>query len=100
MKLLNTYEDKDNAEFALTQISGKKRLASERDDTEVVYNLFGEPTWNNFYKLQMFNLPLLQKMVEQRKAGQPYDEEKHSEIVKMLKYAANSFELSIPEHWL
>ncbi|MCK5818561.1 MAG: hypothetical protein KAH18_04765 [Psychromonas sp.] len=101
MKLLNTYEDKDDAEIALSLISGEKRLASERDSTEVIYNLFGQPSWNNFYKLKMFNLPLLQKMVEQRKAGhQLYDEAKHSEIVKMLKYAANSFELIIPEHWL
>lgn len=29
MKLLNTYEDKDEAEDALTKISGEKRLASE-----------------------------------------------------------------------
>ena len=51
MKLLATYEDKDEAEIALTKISGEKRLASERDSTVVIYNLFGEPTWGNFYKL-------------------------------------------------
>jgi hypothetical protein len=45
MKLLATYEDKDEAEIALTKISGEKRLASERDSTVVIYNLFGEPTW-------------------------------------------------------
>lgn len=39
MKLLNTYEDKDEAEDALTKISGEKRLASERDSTETIYNL-------------------------------------------------------------
>ena len=100
MKLLNTYESKDEAELALTKISGEKRLASERDSTEVIYNLFGQPSWNNLYKLNMFNLPLLQKIIEQRKNGQPYDDVKHQEIVKMLKYAANSFELTIPKHWL
>lgn len=100
MKLLNTYEDKDEAELALTKISGEKRLASERDDTAVIYNLFGQPSWNNLYKLQMFNLPLLQQIIEQRKMGQPYDQVKHKEIITMLKYAANSFELVIPEHWL
>ena len=51
MKLLNTYEDKDEAENALTKISGEKRLASERDSTIVIYNLFGTPSWGNFYKL-------------------------------------------------
>ena len=51
MKLLNTYEDKDEAEEALTKISGEKRLASERDSTVVIYNLFGTPSWGNFYKL-------------------------------------------------
>jgi hypothetical protein len=100
MKLLNAYEDKDEAELALTKISGKKRLASERDGTEVIYNLFGQPSWNNLYKLQMFNLPLLQQIIELRKNGQPYDQQKHKEIITMLKYAANSFDLVIPEHWL
>ena len=100
MKLLNTYEDKDDAEIALSLISGEKRLASERDSTEVIYNLFGQASWNNFYKLKMFNLPLLQLILEQRKNGQTYDDVKHKEILKMLKYAANSFELVIPGHWL
>jgi hypothetical protein len=100
MKLLNAYEDKDEAELALTKISGEKRLASERDGTEVIYNLFGQPNWNNFYKLGMFNLPLLQQIIELRKTEQPYDEKKHREIISMLKYAANSFDLSVPKHWL
>lgn len=64
MKLLATYEDKDEAEIALTKISGEKRLASERDSTVVIYNLFGEPTWGNFYKLDMFRLKELQTIVE------------------------------------
>lgn len=100
MKLLNTYEDRDEAEKAETLITGQKRLASERDGTEVIYNLFGQPTWNNFYKLDMFNLPLLQTIIEQRKNNRPYDQSKHTEILSMLKYAANSFELVIPKHWL
>ncbi len=100
MKLLNSYENRDEAEKAETLITGEKRLASERDGTEVIYNLFGQPSWNNFYKLGMFNLPLLQSIIEQRKDNQPYDQAKHKEILSMLKYAANSFELTIPEHWL
>lgn len=100
MKLLNTYEDRDEAEVALTKITGEKRLASERDSTEVIYNLFGQPTWGNFFRLGMFNLPLLQQIVEMRKSGEAYDVEKHQDIITMLKYVAPMFELEIPEHWL
>jgi len=100
MKLLNTYEDKDEAENALTKISGEKRLASERDSTIVIYNLFGTPSWGNFYKLGMFNLPELQGMLELRKAGHSIDVAKHNEYIKTLGYVARKFDLSIPEHWL
>jgi hypothetical protein len=100
MKLLNTYEDRDEAEIALTKITGKKRLASERDSTEVIYNLFGQPTWGNFFRLGMFNLPLLQQIVDMRKNGEAYNVVKHQEIITMLKYVAPMFELDIPEHWL
>lgn len=50
MKLLNTYDDKDEAEEAAEKLQGQKRLASERDATEVIYNLFGMPTWGNFHR--------------------------------------------------
>ncbi len=100
MKLLNTYDDKDEAEEALGKISGEKRLASERDSTVVIYNLFGQPSWGNFYKLGMFNLPELQQMLEQQKASQLIDQERHKEIISMLRYAAQTFELNIPERWL
>ena len=100
MKLLNTYEDNDAAEKALTKITGQKRLASERDSTEVIYNLFGEPSWGNFYRLGMFNLPQLQQILDQRKTGQTFNQAKHLEIISMLKYVANQFEIEIPQHWL
>ena len=100
MKLLNTYEDRDEAEAAEQKITGQKRLASERDSTEVIYNLFGIPSWGNLFKLGMFNLPELKNIVDKKQAGQPYDQVKHKEIIGMLKYAASSFELEIPEHWL
>lgn len=100
MKLLNTYEDKDEAEDALAKISGEKRLASERDSTIVIYNLFGTPSWGNFYKLGMFSLPELQGMLELRKAAQPIDIAKHNEYIKTLGYVARTFDLSIPKHWL
>ncbi|ABO23132.1 hypothetical protein Shew_1262 [Shewanella loihica PV-4] len=100
MKLLNTYEDKDEAEVALTKVQGPKRLATERDDNQVIYNLFGEPSWGNFYRLGMFQLPELQMLVAQRQNGQAYDEKKHREIITMLQYVAGSFELEIPAHWI
>ncbi|MFM5125211.1 hypothetical protein ACET92_02990 [Aeromonas veronii] len=79
MKLLNTYDDKDEAEEALTKLLGEKRLASERDSTVVIYNLFGQPTWGNFHRLGMFNLPELQMMLEQRKAGHTIDQARQRE---------------------
>lgn len=100
MKLLNTYESELEGEAALAKVQGRKRLASERDSTEVIYNLFGEATWGNFYRLGMFNLSLLQQILDQRKTGQEFDHTKHQEIISMLKYAANQFELNIPKHWL
>ncbi|WP_270672322.1 hypothetical protein [Aeromonas sp. QDB17] len=100
MKLLNTYDDKDEAELALTKLTGEKRLASERDSTVVIYNLFGQPTWGNFYRLGMFDLPELQGMLDLRKAGQPIDATRHREILATLRYVAQSFEIAIPNHWL
>lgn len=41
----------------------------------------------------MFNLPELQMMLEQRNVGAPIDERRHREILTMLRYAAQSFEL-------
>ncbi|HBC3410544.1 TPA: hypothetical protein KDY13_002796 [Vibrio parahaemolyticus] len=100
MKLLNTYENREEAEEALTKIDGEKRLASERDATETIYNLFGQPTWNNFYKLGMFSLAELKMIVQLKQNNSPYDEKKHREIITMLNYAAKNFELTIPKHWL
>ncbi len=100
MKLLNTYDDKDEAEAALNKLIGEKRLASERDSTVVIYNLFGQPTWGNLHRLGMFNLPELQTMLEQRKQGRSIDQARHREILAMLRYAAQSFELTIPTHWV
>ena len=100
MKLLNTYEDRDEAEAAAQKITGEKRLASERDATETIYNLFGDATWGNLYKLGMFNLVQLKEIVDQKQAGQPFDQAKHREILGTLRYAANSFDIKIPSHWL
>ncbi len=55
MKLLNTYDDRDEAEEAAEKLTGDKRLASERDASVVIYNLFGIPSWGNFHRLGMYN---------------------------------------------
>jgi hypothetical protein len=47
----------------------------------------------------MFNLPMLKEIIDKRKAGQSFDQEKHSDILKMLNHAAKSFDLEIPKHW-
>ncbi|HHF2995789.1 TPA: hypothetical protein ACPJ01_001937 [Vibrio diabolicus] len=99
MKQLNTYYTKEEGEAALAKIDEPKRLASERDSTEVIYNLFGIPSWGNFYKLDMFNLTALKMIVHQKQNGQPYDEKKHHEIITMLQYVAKSFDIEIPTHW-
>lgn len=99
MKLLNTYENIEEAESALSKINGQSRLASERDATETVYNLFGEATWSNLYNLGMFNLPTLKVILEKRQNGGVYDESKHKEILSYLRYAESSFDLKIPKHW-
>lgn len=100
MKLLNIYEDKDEAEVALSKISGEKRLVSERDGTVTIYNLFGQPTWGNFYKLDLFNLSELQGILQLRKEGKSIDQKRYEEIIDILRYVSRSFDLSIPEHWL
>ena len=100
MKLLNTYEEREEAEAAEQKITGEKRLASERDSTVVIYNLFGQPTWGNFYRLDMFKLQELQQILAQRQNGLPFDENKYREIITTLKYVANNFGIVVPDHWL
>ncbi len=100
MKLLNTYENKDEAEEALAKVSGDKILASERDSTVVIYNLFGEPTWGNFYKLGMFDLNELKLMLEAKNTGQIIEQNRYNEIITTLRYVSRTFDLTIPEHWL
>lgn len=100
MKLLSTYEDREQAEEALKKLVGEKRLASERDGTITIYNLFGIPTWSNFYNLDMFNLPELKIILEKRKKGLSIDVVRHKEIISMLHYVASNFDIKVPDHWL
>lgn len=94
MLLLNTYENETEAEAYLLKIKGKKRLASERDDNVVIYNLFGEATWSNLYVLDLFHLKELELAMKMN--------EEHIDIQKIklsIEMAARIFSLPIPKHW-
>ena len=100
MELLMTYDDEGEAETALELLAGEKRLVSDRDDNEVIYRLFGEPTWTNFFKLGLYDLPVLKELVEQRaKGAEAYDAERHQAILATLRSVENSYGLQVPEHW-
>lgn len=99
MKLLNTYDDRDQAEAAAEKISGEKRLASERDSTVVIYNLFGIPSWGNFHRLGMYNLAELKALLDRRTTWQPNDQLRHAEILATLRIVAKNFQVEIPSHW-
>ncbi|AXC78654.1 hypothetical protein LGE98_004091 [Salmonella enterica] len=100
MKLLNTYEDKEKAEYYLSKITGEKRLASERDGTETIYNLFGDATWTNLFLLDMFELNELKNILAAKNNKLAYDKEKYLSIMKNLTYAESAFSLTIPKHWI
>ena len=100
MELLAVYEDQDEAEDAKGKISGAHRLASDRDDNQVVWRLFGDATWGNFYALGMYELPKLKVLVDARKVGEDYDESEHERIVMNLGSVVNTYGLRIPGHWV
>lgn len=100
MKLLNTYDDRDEAEAGAEKITGEKRLASERDSTVVIYNLFGMPSWGNFHRLGMYNLVELKTLLDRRANWQPPDRLRHREILATLRIVAKNFQVEIPSHWL
>lgn len=100
MKLLNTYDDRDEAEAAADKLTGEKRLASERDATVVIYNLFGIPSWGNFHRIGMYNLVELKSLLDRRVAWQPADQARHAEILATLKTVAKNYSIEIPPHWL
>lgn len=100
MKLLSTYDDRDEAEAAAEKLSGEKRLASERDATVVIYNLFGIPSWGNFHRLKMYNLGELKNLLDRRHSWQSSEQTRHAEILATLKTVAKNYGIEIPEHWL
>lgn len=100
MKLLNTYEDRDEAEEAVEKLTGDKRLASERDATVVIYNLFGIPSWGNFHRLGMYNLGELKILLDHRPNWQSTDQARHIEIIATLNTVAKNYGIELPGHWL
>lgn len=100
MKLLNTYDDRDEAEEAAEKLTGEKRLASERDATVVIYNLFGIPSWGNFHRLGMYNLRELKSLLDRRASWQAAEQIRHAEIVATLNTVAKNHAIDIPAHWL
>ncbi|MND36805.1 hypothetical protein D3C76_1245600 [compost metagenome] len=99
MKMLNTYDDRDEAEAAAGMLSGDKRLASERDSTVVIYNLFGIPTWGNFHRLGMYNLSELKSLLDKRNSWLSDEKARHGEILATLRIVAKNFSIEIPVHW-
>ncbi|HCF5694176.1 TPA: hypothetical protein ACGJUL_004764 [Pseudomonas aeruginosa] len=100
MKLLNTYDDRDEAEEAAEKLTGDKRLASERDATVVIYNLFGIPSWGNFHRLAMYNLGELRTLLDRRASWLTADKRRHAEIIATLQTVAKNYEIEMPKHWL
>jgi hypothetical protein len=99
MKLLNTYEDPDDARDAVEKLVGNKRLASERDDTTTIYNLFGIASWGNFLRLDMYNLKELRELLSRRNNWQPSDKARHLEILISLQNVSKNYEIILPNHW-
>lgn len=100
MKLLNVYEEREEAEEAAEKLTGNKRLASERDSTTTIYNLFGIPSWGNFHRLGMYDLNELKNLLSRRAAWGDEDVARHGQIMTALRLASKNFVLEIPEHWL
>jgi hypothetical protein len=99
MKLLNTYDDRDEAEDAAEKLAGDKRLASERDATVTIYNLFGIPSWGNFHRLGMYNLINLKNLLERRTSWLPTDRARHEAIMGTLRTVAKNYGIEVPDHW-
>ena len=99
MKLLFTYDDRDDAEEAAEKLAGEKRLASERDSTVTIYNLFGIPSWGNFHRLGMYRLGELKDLLESRAAWQQIDQAKHTEIIAVLETVAKNYGIEVPGPW-
>lgn len=99
MHLLNSYDTKDNADDAAAVLKGSLRVASERDDTTTIYNLFGEATWANLYSLKMYDLVALKGLLGRRSQWTESEKAQHSQILQGLERVSTKYQLSIPSHW-
>lgn len=100
MKLLNTYDDRDEAEEAAEKLTGEKRLASKRDATITIYNLFGIPSWGNFHRVSMYNLAELKPLLDRRPTWKLEDQTRHAAILSTLISVAKNYGIEVPKHWL
>lgn len=99
MHLLNTYDTKDEADDAAALLKGPLRVASERDDTSTIYNLFGEATWANLYSLKMYDLVKLKNLLAGRSHWTDSEHAQHSQILQGLERVSKKYLLTIPAHW-
>ncbi|WP_438280877.1 hypothetical protein [Pseudomonas alabamensis] len=100
MHLLNTYDTKDDADDATAVLKGPLRVASERDDTSTIYNLFGEATWANLYSLKMYDLERLKDLLGRRSQWTESERAQHGQILQGLERVSKKYQLTIPPHWM
>ncbi|WP_259674536.1 hypothetical protein [Pseudomonas fluorescens] len=99
MHLLNTYCSQDEAEEAVALLKGPTRVASERDDTDTIYNLFAEATWANLHSLEMYDLPELKALLMDRASWGQIQIQRHQEILRGLERVSKKYDLKLPAHW-
>nr|BCU00022.1 hypothetical protein [uncultured bacterium] len=99
MHLLNTYDSKDEADEAVALLKGRTRIASERDDTTIIYNLFAEATWANLHKLKMYSLLELKNLLINRDIWTDKDTKRHQEILQGLERVSKKYSIDLPSHW-
>lgn len=99
MHLLNIYDTRDDADDAAAVLKGPLRVASERDDTTTIYNLFGEATWANLYSLKMYDLVTLKSLLGRRSQWTESEQAQHGQILQGLERASKKYQLTISPHW-
>ncbi|MGX0889386.1 hypothetical protein AB7M22_001394 [Pseudomonas sp. ADAK2 TE3594] len=82
------------------KLIGDKRLASERDATVVIYNLFGDPQLGHFHRLGMYNLGELKTLLDRRASWHTADQTRYAEIIGTLQTVVKNYGIEIPRHWL
>ncbi len=85
--------------MAYTALTGQKRVASERDGTTTIYNVFGTPSWGNFYRINLYGLRELESLLKHRLTWTDLQASRHEELLQNLRLISKNFNLSIPGHW-